>query len=127
MTRSCIMVVDDDAGVREMLLLSLGRRFNVICLPSGEDIAALVTSYMPNLLILDVNLPGSDGFEVCREVRALTRLKSLPILFLTVRRDDKSFLRGLESGGASYVTKPFEMPALQERIDYLLKTYSPLA
>lgn len=121
--RPCIMAVDDDGTVREMLLLALGGRYNVICLPSGEDIADLVTSYMPNLLILDINLPGQDGFAVCRELRGLTLLRPVPILFLSVRKDDRSFLRGLESGGAAYLSKPFDVSALHERVEYLLKSY----
>jgi len=121
--RRCIMVVDDDSTVRELLLITLGGRYNVICLPNGDDIVDLITSYMPNLLVLDINLPGADGYAVCREVRSLTMLRHLPVLFLSVRRDDQSFLKGLESGGASFLSKPFDISALNERVEYLLRSY----
>lgn len=117
------MVVDDDSTVRELLLITLGGRYNVICLPNGDDIVDLITSYMPNLLVLDINLPGTDGFSVCREVRSLTMLRKLPVLFLSIRRDDKSFLKGLECGGAAFLGKPFDISALNERVEYLLRSY----
>lgn len=118
--RRCVMVIDDDSTVRAMLQAGLGKRYRVVGLSNGEEVVELIESYGPQLLLLDINLPGSDGFEICRQVRAKALLNKLPILFMTGRKDDKSFLNSLDSGGNAYITKPFEIPALRERIEYLL-------
>jgi DNA-binding response OmpR family regulator len=117
------MVVDDDSLLREMLLIALGGRHDVVCLPTGDDLVAIARCYRPDLLILDVNLPGEDGFAVCEQVRAAAGLGPLPILFLTARRDDRTFLRALECGGTACLTKPFEVAALADRVEALLRAF----
>ncbi|MFC1678943.1 PleD family two-component system response regulator [Elusimicrobiota bacterium] len=117
------MVIDDDSTIRTALQTALGRQYEVVSLPNGDEIIQEIESYKPKLLLLDINMPGSDGFEICREIRAEAKSRNLPILLMTVRKDNRSFLRSLEAGGDSYITKPFETPALKERIEYLLKSY----
>ena len=119
----CLMVIDDDSTIRATLQTALEKRFHVVSLPNGEEVVQQIETYKPQLLILDINLPGSDGFEICKQVRESAKVRNLPILFMTVRRDDASFLKSLEAGGDSYIIKPFEMLALKERIEYLLKSY----
>lgn len=119
--RQCVMVIDDDNTIRAMLQTFLERRYTVVGLSHGEEALEFIESYKPNLLILDINLPGSDGFEICRSVRSKAEHAKLPILFMTVRKDDKSFLDSLDSGGNSFITKPFEMAELKEKIEYLLR------
>lgn len=121
--KPCLMVIDDDSIIRTTLQSALGKEYEVISLPGGEDAIELIESYGPQLLILDINMPGSDGFEICEALRSQVKSRNLPILFMTARKDDESFLRNLEAGGDSYITKPFEMPALQDRIEYLLKRH----
>lgn len=118
---SCVMVIDDDDEIRDTLQAALKKDYEVVCLESGEEAPDLIESFKPELLILDINMPGSDGFEVCAAVRARAKSRNLPVLFMTARKDDASFLRSLQVGGDSYITKPFEIPALQDRIAYLLK------
>lgn len=121
----CLMVIDDDNTIRATLQTTLGRHFDVISLPNGEEIVQQIEDYRPQILLLDINMPGSDEFEICEEIRAHAKTRHLPILFMTVRKDDASFLRSLEAGGDSYIIKPFETAALKERIEYLLKSYRP--
>lgn len=121
--RTCLMVIDDDNTIRTTLETALSTQYDVISLPNGEEIIQQIEDYKPQLLILDINMPGSDGFEVCKDVRAKANIRRLPILFMTTRKDDASFLKSLQTGGDSYITKPFEMPTLRERIEYLLKSY----
>ena len=120
--RPGLLVIDDDSVIRVTLETALGKQYNVISLSNGEEVVLQIENYKPDLLILDINMPGSDGFEICKEVRAQAKLRNLPILFMTARKDDASFLKSLETGGDSYIPKPFEMPDLRERIEYLLKS-----
>ena len=117
----CVMVIDDDGEIRDTLQAALGREYEIICLDGGEEAVDMIESFKPKLLILDINMPGSDGFEVCAAVRAHAKSRNLSILFMTAREDDMSFLRSLQVGGDSYITKPFEMSDLRDRISYLLK------
>lgn len=119
----CLMVIDDDSAIRATLQAALGKQYDVVSLPNGEEVIEQIENYKPRLLILDINMPGSDGFEICKNVRVQAKNKNLPVLFMTARRDDASFLESLEVGGDSYITKPFETWALKERIEYLLKSY----
>lgn len=119
------MVIDDDNTIRATLQAALEKRYSVVGLGTGEEVLELIESYNPRLLVLDINLPGSDGFEICRKVRSKAKLRSLPILFMTVRKDDRSFLNSLDSGGNSFITKPFEIAELREKIEYLLQSYPP--
>jgi len=118
----CLMVIDDDGTIRQTLHAALGQGYEVIGLPSGEDALQMIESYKPKLLILDINMPGSDGFEVCQKIRACAATRRLPILFMTARKDDASFLNSLQAGGDSYITKPFEIAELESRIEYLINS-----
>ena len=121
--RSRLLVIDDDSTIRAMLETALGTQYDVLSLPNGDEVLKTLVSYSPNLLLLDINIPGSDGFEICERVRAQAKLKRFPILFMTIRKDNRAFLKSLESGGDAQIHKPFEIPALRERIELLLKNY----
>jgi DNA-binding response OmpR family regulator len=118
--RPKIIIVDDDFDIQKTLQEVLGNRYEVIQLMRGEDITELANSFEPDLIVLDVNLPDANGFAICKSLRADPELRDIPILFMTSRHGEKDFLHGLESGGDSYITKPFEMSELMERIEYLL-------
>jgi DNA-binding response OmpR family regulator len=119
--KPCLLVVDDDAIIREMLRTSLAIHYRVVCLPSGDGVIAAIDTFLPRLLVLDVNVPGGDGHEICERVRAEARFRRLPILFITVRKDDATFLKSLQSGGNSLVMKPFEIGEFREKVEFLLK------
>lgn len=119
--RPCLLVIDDDSTIRAMLQGALESRYEVVCLPNGEGVVSSIAAYSPRLVLLDINLPGSDGYEVCKKVRAEARNQRLPVLFMTIRKDDATFLKSLDSGGDALICKPFEIGALREKIDYLLK------
>jgi DNA-binding response OmpR family regulator len=119
MAQPLILLVDDDARLREIVGMALeGEGYRVRGAPSAEEVASLVETEEPDLLILDVMLPGKDGFELCREIR--TRSK-VPILMLTAKTDTVDVVVGLESGADDYVTKPFVTKELVARIRALLR------
>lgn len=121
--RQCVMVIDDDNTVRATLQAALEVKYRVISLSNSEEVAAHIESHGPKILILDINLPGSDGFEMCRKIRSKAKLSDLPILFMTSRKDDRAFLHGLGSGGNAVITKPFGISELRQKVEYLLKNY----
>lgn len=115
-----LIVIEDDPDVREALRLLLDRKYDVIGFPDGEDLLAAIDDYEPGLVILDVDLPGKDGFELCRQIRQSSKHRRLPVLFLTVHRDDESFVKNLQVNADAYLTKPFEAAELKETIRRLV-------
>jgi DNA-binding response OmpR family regulator len=114
-----ILVVEDDrrtAAIVERYLRSAG--YDVTLATNGNDGVARVLEMAPDLVILDVMLPGSDGFEVCRRIRDAG---ATPVILLTARVDEADRLRGLVGGADDYVTKPFSPRELVARVQAVLR------
>src|SRR5438552_1351161 len=121
-----ILIIEDDPDIAESIRYNLEREnaFSARIALSGEEglIAALGRRQprgsadqnpdLPDLIILDVNLPGMDGYELCRRFRAEERTRAVPIIMLTARTDETDKVRGLELGADDYVTKPFSVREL---------------
>jgi DNA-binding response OmpR family regulator len=119
MVAPLILLVDDDARLREIVGMALeGEGYGVRTLESGEEALGVFEADDPDLLILDVMLPGRDGFELCRDIR---KRSPVPILMLTAKTDTVDIVVGLESGADDYVTKPFVTKELLARIRALLR------
>src|SRR4051794_17477588 len=116
---AAILLVEDDLSVRTGLELALTRQgHSVTACATGEDGLEHVRSRRPEIVVLDVMLPGIDGFEVCRRIR---RTDQLPIILLTARSDDIDIVVGLESGADDYVVKPIQGRVLDARIRAVLR------
>jgi two-component system, OmpR family, response regulator MtrA len=114
-----ILLVEDDPSVREAVTLALeGDGHRVETAVSGEEALSRWRRSRPELILLDVMLPGTDGLEVCRQVR---RDDQVPIVMLTARSDAIDVVLGLESGADDYVTKPFETRVLLARVKAVLR------
>lgn len=114
-----LLLIEDDDAIRTALELSLTRQgHRVATAASGEDGLKLLREQRPDLIVLDVMLPGIDGFEVCRRIR---RTDQLPIILLTARSDDIDVVVGLESGADDYVVKPVQGRVLDARIRAVLR------
>ncbi len=113
-----ILLVDDDADMLEMVqeYLSL-KGYEVTCALDGEE-ALNKIKYSPDIILLDVNMPDMDGFEVCMKIRELV---SCPIIFLTAREKEQDRINGLEIGGDDYILKPISLRELEARIKAHLK------
>jgi two-component system response regulator MtrA len=117
-----VLVVEDDASIREVTALGLTRAgLRVSTAVDGRAGLASWRAQEFDLVVLDVMLPGLDGFEVCREIRRSSRV---PILMVTARTDTIDVVVGLESGADDYVRKPFEVPELVARVRALLRRAS---
>lgn len=114
-----LLLIEDDDAIRTALELSLTRQgHRVATAATGEDGLKLLSEQRPDLIVLDVMLPGIDGFEVCRRIR---RTDQLPIILLTARSDDIDVVVGLESGADDYVVKPVQGRVLDARIRAVLR------
>jgi len=115
-----LVVVEDDDSIRD--LLGAGLRFagyDLQTVANGAGALQLITETRPDLIVLDVNLPDMDGFEVCRRLRAAG--DDVPVIFLTARRDTDDMRAGYGGGGDDYVTKPFSLDELTFRIEAVLR------
>src|ERR1700734_3170342 len=112
-----IAIVEDESELASLIEYNLARSGFQSRIFGGEDgtLAALET-FQPDLIVLDVMLPGHDGFELCRRLRAGGRLMRVPVIFLTARSDEVDRVLGLEIGGDDYMTKPFSPRELVARI-----------
>ncbi|MBX6771276.1 MAG: response regulator transcription factor [Chloroflexi bacterium] len=116
-----ILIVDDDPEVREALAAGIRLQWQdsvVILAGDGDDGIAMFFEYEPDVVLLDVGLPGRNGFEVLREIR---RVSDVPVIMLTARGEELDQVRGLELGADDYVVKPFGPLALLARIKAVLR------
>lgn len=117
-----ILVVDDDNALREMVGIVLSSSgFDPHYSPDGDSAIGKYQEVKPDLVLLDVMLPGKSGIEVCRELRAIS---GVPIIMLTAKSDTSDVVLGLEAGADDYVVKPFEPNELQARIKARLRPIS---
>jgi two-component system, OmpR family, KDP operon response regulator KdpE len=121
MSTANILVVDDEPQIRRVLRSTLSFRGYVISeATSGEEALELVGKLKPDLILLDVNLPGISGVETCREIR---RSSDAPIIMLTVRKAERDKVVALDAGADDYVTKPFSIEELLARIRASLRRH----
>ena len=122
MSKPYILAVDDDADVLGTLSRTLSREgFEVGCATSGLEALEMLAERRPDLIILDIIMPGLDGLSVCRRIRADSQYDDLAILFLTARGHTDDIVDGLDAGGDDYVVKPFELAELSARVRALVR------
>ncbi len=121
-TNNKILVVDDEADILEFLSYNLKREgYQVMVASDGKSAIDEAQKHLPNLILLDVMMPGMDGIETCEKIREIPALKNTIIAFLTARGEDYSQIAGFEAGGDDYITKPVKPKVLLSRIQALLK------
>ena len=122
MTKQTILVVDDEEDIRELVRLNLQREgYVIVPCETGEQALDLAFSKMPDLIVLDLMLPGIDGLEVCKRLRSTPKTMQIPIIMLTAKGEEADIVTGLELGADDYVTKPFSGKVLVARVRRLLR------
>ena len=117
-----IIIVEDDEDIADSIRYNLDREgFRVRVAVTGEDALSLILNGPPSLILLDLNLPGMNGFEICRRLRAEPSTATIPILMLTARADETDKVLGLNMGADDYITKPFSMRELVARVNAALR------
>ncbi|MFI5344968.1 MAG: PleD family two-component system response regulator [Elusimicrobiota bacterium] len=105
-TKPVILMVDDEAEFIDIVRRWAEADYQFVGLTDGGELEEEIDGLEPSLIVLDVNMPGIGGFELCREIRAQRRYDDIPVLFLTGSREDEDFLKNLEAGGTAYLSKP---------------------
>lgn len=119
MTKTRILIADDDPSILKLMTIYLKQAgYEPILASDGKEALSLVEAEDPALVILDIRMPGMNGFEVCRHIRASS---DIPIIMLTISNQDEDVLQGLKSGADDYVTKPFSVEVLLARIQAVLR------
>jgi two-component system, OmpR family, alkaline phosphatase synthesis response regulator PhoP len=117
-----ILIVDDESAIRLVCQLNLDSAgFQTLEASDGETALALARTELPDLILLDVMLPGIDGWEVAAELAGSPETREIPILFLSARSDRSDEERGHEVGGLGYITKPFDPNELIDRVREVLE------
>ena len=125
MSKNKILIVDDDDDIRHLLKYNLEKSgFITNVAANGLECLEMVKSYNPDLILLDVMMPGMDGIEVCERIKSDPQNKNIFICFLTARSEDYSQIAGLEAGGDDYVSKPIKPKVLVSRINAILRRKS---
>lgn len=120
-----VLIVDDEEHIQELIKYNLeSAGYNVICSGDGIEALKLVKSAKPDLVLLDVMLPGKDGYDVCKEIRKDIDISNLPIIMITAKSEELDKILGLELGADDYITKPFSIRELLARVKAVLRRTS---
>lgn len=120
--KDLILVVDDEEDIRELVRYNLSKSgYTVATAASGEEALRLASELSPMLIVLDIMLPGMDGLEVCRRVKADSSLSQTPIVMISALGEEKDVVAGLELGADDYVAKPFSPGVLLARVKSVIR------
>ena len=117
-----ILVVDDEEDLLELVRYTLAKEgHSVTCVDTGEKAVDSVRQSLPDLIVLDLMLPGIDGLEVCRRLKGDLKTREVPIIMLTAKSEERDVITGLDGGADDYVTKPFSPRVLLARVKSLMR------
>lgn len=115
--KSLILIVDDNPANRKMLDILLKKDgFDTQTLEDGNNILEVVDNLKPQLILLDIMMPGMDGYQVCEELKSSRKTRDIPVIFLTAKSDSDAIVKGFQVGASDYVTKPFKPVELLARV-----------
>ncbi|HUZ17755.1 MAG TPA: response regulator transcription factor [Spirochaetia bacterium] len=122
MAKEKILIVDDEPDILELLSFNISKEgYSVVTALTGEEALNEVKADMPDLVLLDLMLPGSDGLEVCRRLKQNPKTQGIPIVMVTAKGEDSDIVAGLEVGADDYITKPFSPKIVVARVRAVLR------
>lgn len=121
MPKKLILIVEDDESVRKLLDRALSTLYQVESYPDGSTaLRRLEADPCPDLMICDIMMPGIDGLTLARKVKAAPKTRSVPIVFLTAKTTPKDVIQGIQVGARQYITKPFKLNELLDKVKKIL-------
>ncbi|MDU3723518.1 MAG: response regulator transcription factor, partial [Clostridium celatum] len=125
MANEKILVVDDEEHIAELIRYNLeSNGYKILSANNGIDAMKIVLEERPNLILLDLMIPGKDGYDVCKEIRSTKEVMNTPIIMLTAKSEEIDKILGLELGADDYITKPFSVRELLARVKAVLRRFS---
>lgn len=113
------MIIDDDPVNVEIISEILSDTFQIKKTFSGEEALATIHQYMPNIVLLDIMMPGFNGYEICKIVKADPKLKNIKIIFVSAKAMPEELENGFQAGADAYITKPFDHGELLTKVTHL--------
>jgi len=115
--KSIILIIDDDTINLQVIGSFLyNKNYKIILAKNGNDALKSVENNHPDLILLDIMMPGMNGYEVCKKLKANNQTKDIPVIFLTAKTETKDIIKGFDTGGVDYITKPFIKEELLARV-----------
>lgn len=122
MAKETILIIEDEEHIQELIKYNLAKEgYEVDCLASGEDGLEAARLNQPDLVLLDLMLPGLDGLEVCKFLKSDSQTRQIPIIMVTAKGEESDIVTGLELGADDYITKPFSPRILIARVKNVLR------
>ena len=117
-----ILIVEDEEDIIELISFHIKKEgFQIEFTTQGDDALTMVEKVQPDLILLDLMLPGMDGFDVCRELKTSQQFRHIPIIMVSAKSEEPDIVAGLELGAEDYVTKPFSPKILISRVKAVLR------
>jgi len=115
-----ILLVDDDPRIRSLVAATLGKEYTLLHAATGEEALEIIREQKPDLVLLDIMMPGMDGYDVCLQIKSSPETRRIAVVMLTGKTEREEILKGFEVGADDYFTKPFSPRALLEKISEIL-------
>ena len=116
-----ILIAEDEPDIRDLITFTLGfAGYEVIAASNGDEAVKLAFEVIPDLILMDVRMPRMTGYEACEQIKADSRTKHIPVIFLSAKGQDAEIQTGLQAGAAEYLLKPFAPDQLTSRIQAIL-------
>src|SRR5438128_2690004 len=115
--RTSVLVVEDDSTIQALIIAVLALNYDVAAVSTGAEALAAAATGKYDMILLDVGLPDTNGYAVCRQLKNDTRCREIPVIFLTSRNSAQDEVNGLEAGGIDYITKPINPAVLRARVN----------
>jgi len=121
MDKKVVMIVDDEKQIVDLIKLTLGDVYEFMEALTGEEALEKIAKKKPALILLDIMMPGMDGYEVAKRVRADPANSEVVIAMVSAKKEDHDILTGIDMGAIAFITKPFKPYELQEKVEELLE------
>ena len=116
MTKKKILIVDDEPHIVDLIKMTLQKDYDLIEAFTSRDAMSQIKKHEPDLILLDIMMPGEDGFQLCDRIRESKKNKDTPIIFISAKNQHEDMMKSIDVGGDDYITKPFDPEELEKKV-----------